>query len=37
MQWNGAVDVITMKLDTHYWPTYELRRTPQGWVRTELP
>jgi S1-C subfamily serine protease len=37
MQWNGAVDIITLKLDTHYWPTYELRRTEQGWVRQELP
>ncbi len=37
IQWNGAVDVITLKLDTHYWPTYELRREPQGWVRRDLP
>jgi len=37
IQWNGAVDVITLKLDTHYWPTYELRREAQGWVRRDLP
>jgi S1-C subfamily serine protease len=37
IQWNGAVDMITLKLDKHYWPTYELRRTPAGWVRQELP
>ncbi len=34
--WNGTVDVVTLKLDLHYWPTYELMRTPDGWVRTGL-
>jgi S1-C subfamily serine protease len=34
--WNGTVDVVTLKLDLHYWPTYELVRTPDGWVRTAL-
>jgi S1-C subfamily serine protease len=34
--WNGSVDVITLKLDQRYWPTYELRRTAQGWIRTSL-
>lgn len=37
MAWNGSVDVITLKLDTRYWPTYELQRTAQGWERTALP
>ena len=23
--WNNAPEVITLKLDRHYWPTYELR------------
>jgi S1-C subfamily serine protease len=34
--WNGTVDVVTLKLDLHYWPTNELVRTPGGWVRTGL-
>jgi pro-apoptotic serine protease NMA111 len=34
--WNGTVDVVTLKLDLHYWPTYQLERTPDGWVRTGL-
>jgi len=31
--WNGSIEVITLKLDNQYWPTYELRRTPEGWKR----
>jgi S1-C subfamily serine protease len=34
--WNSAVEVITLKLDRHYWPAYELRRTTDGWTRTDL-
>ncbi len=34
--WNGAVEVITLKLDTQYWPAYEIRRTDQGWQRSEI-
>jgi S1-C subfamily serine protease len=36
MAWNGSVDVITLKLDTRYWPTYELQRTADGWTRNML-
>jgi pro-apoptotic serine protease NMA111 len=34
--WNGSVEVITLKLDKRYWPTYELRRTAEGWTRASL-
>lgn len=34
--WNGSVEVMTLKLDKRFWPTYELRRTAQGWARTAL-
>jgi S1-C subfamily serine protease len=34
--WNNAPEVITLKLDRHYWPTYELQRTDSGWQRRDL-
>jgi S1-C subfamily serine protease len=34
--WNNAPEVITLKLDQHYFPTYELRRGAAGWERQEL-
>ncbi len=36
VNWNDAVDVITLRLDQHYWPAYELRREGGQWQRTEL-
>jgi pro-apoptotic serine protease NMA111 len=37
ISWNGQIDVITLKLDKHYWPAYELIRQQDGsWVRTAL-
>ncbi len=34
--WNGAVEIITLKLDNQYWPTYEVRRTNDGWRRLAI-
>jgi S1-C subfamily serine protease len=34
--WNGAPEVITLKLDRHYWPAYELQRSATGWERHSL-
>jgi C-terminal processing protease CtpA/Prc len=37
ISWNGQTDVITLKLDKHYWPAYELDRQADGsWTRTML-
>ena len=37
VSWNGQTDVITLKLDKHYWPAYELDRQNDGsWTRTAL-
>jgi len=34
--WNGAIEVITLKLDNQYWPAYEIRRTKDGWRRSRI-
>jgi S1-C subfamily serine protease len=36
LSWNGAPEVITLKLDRRYWPSYELRRSAVGWERQSL-
>ena len=37
VSWNGQTDVITLKLDKHYWPAFELERQKDGgWIRTAL-
>jgi S1-C subfamily serine protease len=36
LNWNDAAEVITLKLDKHYFPAYEVRRTPAGWDRQLL-
>ena len=40
LAWNGAVDMITLKLDRHYFPAWELRRKGSGagagWERRQL-
>ncbi len=33
---NGAPEMITLKLDRHYWPAYELRRHGYAWERVAL-
>ncbi|HEY1900405.1 MAG TPA: PDZ domain-containing protein [Steroidobacteraceae bacterium] len=36
LNWNDAAEVITLKLDKHYFPAYEVRRTAGGWERRLL-
>ena len=33
---NGAPEMITLKLDRHYWPAYELHRVDGHWERVTL-
>jgi S1-C subfamily serine protease len=36
LTWNNSPEVITLKLDRHYWPTYEVRRAENGWSRVVI-
>jgi hypothetical protein len=36
MTFNDVPEVITMKLDPQYWPSYELRRDGYEWRRQAL-
>lgn len=36
LAWNNVPEVITLKLDKHYWPTSEIVRTGDGWDRRDL-
>jgi S1-C subfamily serine protease len=36
ISWNNAPDVITLKLDKHYWPAYEMRKVGDNWERVAL-
>ncbi|MCW8845343.1 MAG: trypsin-like peptidase domain-containing protein [Gammaproteobacteria bacterium] len=36
INWNDQIDVLTLKLDKHYWPAYELRKIDGVWRREEL-
>jgi S1-C subfamily serine protease len=32
----GKIEVLSLELDLHHWPTTLLQREELGWVRTEL-
>jgi hypothetical protein len=34
--WNNMPEVITLTLDEHYWPAYELLRSGDKWRRVAL-
>ncbi len=36
LAWNGAKEVITLKLDNQYWPAYEIVLTADGWQRLDI-
>jgi S1-C subfamily serine protease len=36
LSWNNVPEVITLKLDHHYWPTSEIVRTATGWDRRNI-
>jgi S1-C subfamily serine protease len=36
VSWNNVPEVITLKLDNNYWPSYELKRAHYDWHRYSL-
>jgi pro-apoptotic serine protease NMA111 len=36
MNWNNVPEVITLELDQHYWPGYELKRSGYEWHRYSM-
>jgi len=36
LNWNDQVEVLTLKLDNHYWPMYELVLRDGSWERRAL-
>ncbi len=34
--WSGIPQIVTLRLDRHYWPSYELRRIGNHWQRSPL-
>ena len=36
ISFNDVPEVITMKLDPQYWPSYELKRQGYEWLRQDL-
>ncbi len=34
--WNEVPEVITLELDKQYWPSHELRREGDEWVRSPI-
>ena len=36
LAWNNQARVITLKVDSEFWPFYELLKTESGWIRKEL-
>lgn len=36
VNWDGRTEVITLKLDLNYFPTYQLELTGDGWKREDL-
>lgn len=36
INWDRAVEIITLKMDREYWPAFEIKRDDRGWRRLDL-